>query len=110
MGTRKTDMTLADKLQIIVNKLALATSDGTPPTAQSDTATIYDMQSVIIDEINKCRNTHHSSMLLAVALVSCGKVIYAQLDDHYKKGADLLYTITDRAVEETFKKEADNET
>lgn len=111
MGKRKTDLTLADKLQIIINKAALAISDGNVPTAQSDTEKVFEMQSAIIDELNKCRNTQYSSMLLAVALVSCGKVIYAQIDEHRQKGVDLLYTLTDQALEKTIEaqKEAEHE-
>lgn len=104
MGKRKTDLTLAEKIQAIVNKTAANFKDGkVAPGAETDVEIMEKMQSAVLDELSAVGFTQHCIMLMSIALVSAGKAMYACLDDNLKKGADLLYDLTDMAYREATK-------
>lgn len=106
----KKDLTLADKVQIIVNRTAANFKDGVAaPGAETDVEIVEKMQEAVLDEMSKVGFTQHCIMLMSIALVSAGKSMYACLDENLKKGADLLYQITDEALRRTVEDQSDEQ-
>jgi len=103
-------ITLAEKIQAIVNKTAANFKDGkVAPGAETDVEIVEKMQEAVLDEMSKVGFTQHCIMLMSIALVSAGKAMYACLDDNLKKGADLLYQITDEALRRTVEDQSDEQ-